>query len=85
MGVIFYTKKGEPMITVFTTSQCAYCAMVKKFLTAKGKEYRVINLDENPTERQSLFEKTGALTVPITQVDNEYVVGWNPSKLAALI
>lgn len=73
------------MITVFTTNTCAYCKMVKQFLTLKGKEYEVVNLDENPEERQKLFEKTGAMTVPITKVDDEYIIGWNRSRLAEAV
>lgn len=73
------------MITVFTTTQCAYCAMVKKFLDIKGKEYNVVNLEENPDLRQSLIEKTGAMTVPVTQIGEEYIIGWNPAKLGALL
>lgn len=72
-------------ITIFTTSTCAYCQMVKKYLTSKGKEYKVVDLDETPEKRQELFELTGAMTVPITQIDDEYVIGWNVSKLASLI
>lgn len=73
------------MITVFTTNTCAYCKMVKQFLTMKGKEYEVINLDDNPEMRQSLIEKTGAMTVPITKVKDDYIIGWNPGKLMAAI
>lgn len=69
------------MITVFTTNTCAYCKMVKQFLTLKGKDYEVVNLDDNPEKRQELFEKTGALTVPITQVDDKFIIGFNRSQL----
>lgn len=72
------------MITVYTTSTCAYCVMVKKFLTMKGKEFKVVNLDEEPEVRQSLWEKTGAMTVPITNKGDEYIIGWNPARLAAM-
>ena len=73
------------MITVFTTNTCAYCKMVKQFLTLKGKEFKVVNLDDNPEVRQSLIEKTGAMTVPITQVDDDFIIGWNRSRLAEAI
>lgn len=72
------------MITVFTTSQCAYCSMVKKYLTMKGKEFQVVDLDAEPEARQELFEKTGAMTVPITKKGDEYIVGWNPTRLATI-
>ena len=48
------------MITVFTTTTCAYCQMLKKYLTMKGYDYDVVNLDDDPTKRQELLEKTGA-------------------------
>lgn len=72
------------MITVFTTTTCAYCKMVKQYLSMKGKEFSVVNLDDDPAMRQTLYERTGAMTVPITQVDDEYIVGWNPAKLATI-
>lgn len=81
----YFAQKGGAMIKVFTTSQCAYCALVKKYLTAKGKEFEVINLDDQPQVRQELMDKTGAKTVPIVQVGEEFVVGWNPARLGALV
>lgn len=59
--------------------------MVKQYLTLKGKEFKVVDLEQNPQKRQELFEKTGALTVPITQVGDEYIVGWNRSRFAEVI
>ncbi len=73
------------MITVFTTKTCAYCKMVKQYLTLKGKEFEVVDLEEHPEKRQELFEKTGALTVPITQVGDDFVIGWNRQKFAEVL
>lgn len=73
------------LITVYSTKTCAYCDLVKKFLSMKGKEYSVVDLEESPDVRQDLYKKTGAMTVPITQVGEEFIVGWNPGKLAALV
>lgn len=73
------------MITVFTTNTCAYCKMVKQYLTLKGKEFTTVNLDENPEKRQELFEKTGAMTVPITQVGDDFIIGWNRQRLAEMV
>lgn len=59
--------------------------MVKQFLTVKKKDFQVVDLEENPEIRQSLFEKTGALTVPITQSGDRYVIGWNRQQLSEVI
>lgn len=73
------------MITVFTTTTCAYCKMVKQYLTLKGKEFQEVNLSDNPEKHQELIEKTGAFTVPIIQVDDQFVIGWNRQRLAELV
>ena len=77
-------------ITIFTTTTCAYCPMVKKFLTAKGLPYDEVNLDDNPQRQAEVLELSGALTVPVTVITKEddsrsVVVGYNLAKLAPAI
>lgn len=77
-------------ITIFTTNTCAYCAMVKKYLDAKGKGYEVINLDEQPHRQAEALQLSGALTVPVTVVtkqddSKEVIVGYNLAKLAPAV
>ena len=68
-------------ITIFTTNTCAYCAMVKRWLDAKGLGYEVVNLDTNPERQAEALALSGALTVPITLVtkhddSQEVVIGY---------
>lgn len=78
-------------ITVFTTTTCSSCAMVKRFLDMKGKDYEVVNLDEHPERNQEALEASNnALTVPITVVTDDdgtqqAVVGYNLAQLAPAI
>lgn len=72
------------MITVYTSTNCAYCGMVKKFLSMKNKEYQEVNIDNNPSIRQSLISKTGSMTAPITISNDKVVIGFKPDKLAEL-
>lgn len=73
------------MLTVYKTPQCAYCGLVKKYLDSRGAKYKEVDLEAHPEIRQDLIHKTGAMTVPITSDGKEYVVGWNPGKLAKLV
>ena len=77
-------------ITVFTTTTCSYCVMVKRFLDMKGKQYEVVNLDDNPERRAEVMELSGVSTVPVTLItkeddSKEVVVGYNLSRLAPAI
>jgi glutaredoxin 3 len=74
-------------ITVYTTTTCAYCPMVKKFLNAKGLTYDEVNLDQQPEKQAEALKISGALTVPVTVVTKDddsqaVVVGYNLAKLA---
>jgi glutaredoxin 3 len=73
-------------ITIFTTNTCAYCHMVKKYLTSKGYAYEEVNLDIHPERQAEALALSGAMTVPVTVIrsgesSQEIVVGWNPSRL----
>jgi glutaredoxin len=77
-------------ITIYTTSTCAYCAMVKKWLTMKGYSYEEVNLDEHPERAQEAIDACGQLTVPITIITKTddtqaVVIGYNLSKLAPAV
>lgn len=77
-------------ITIFTTNTCAYCVMLKKYLTAKGMKFDVVNLDDNPDRQAEAFQISGALTVPITVITSDddtkqVVVGYNLAKLSPAI
>lgn len=77
-------------IIVFTTTTCAYCPMVKKWLASKGHDYEEVNLDENPERQAEALKLSGALTVPVTVVTKqddtkEVVVGFNLAKLAPAV
>lgn len=87
----------KKQITIYTTTTCAYCEMVKKWLGTKGLTYNVINMDEeDPAVRQRVIEMSGAMTVPVTVVEEvtedgrepsfrDITVGWNPAKLGSAV
>lgn len=77
-------------ITIFTTTTCAYCPMVKKFVASKGLSYDEVNLDEHPERQAEVLALSGALTVPVTVVTKDddsqaVIVGYNLAKLAPAI
>lgn len=77
-------------ITIFTTTTCAYCPMVKKWLATKGHAYDEVNLDQNPERQAEAMALSGAMTVPVTVVtkqddSKQVVVGFNLAKLAPAV
>lgn len=77
-------------ITVYTSNNCAYCLMVKKYLTMKNKEYSEINIDEKPEAKEEIMDLTSAQTVPVTVItdadgNQEFSIGYNLPQLSSLI
>lgn len=77
-------------ITMYTTTTCAYCVMVKKWLQSKNLQYEEINLDEKPELRAEVMKISGGMTVPVTVVTKnddtrDVIVGWNLAKLAPAV
>lgn len=72
-------------ITVFTTKDCAYCPMVKKFLTLKGVEFEEWDVTDDGNMREILRHNTGYSTVPVTTDDETWIVGWKPAELMKLV
>ena len=77
-------------ITVFTTSTCSYCPMVKRYLQTKGLSYDEVNLEMHPERQAEVLQMSGALTVPVTIVtktddSQEVIVGYNLQRLAPAV
>lgn len=77
-------------ITVFSTTTCAYCPMVKEWLKNKGLDYEEVILDKDPTRQQEVLQKSGSLSVPVTIVEQDdgmeqVVIGYNPGQLASAV
>ena len=77
-------------VTVYTSDNCAYCPMVKKYLQMKGQDYDEINIATNPVEQKKMIELSGQMRVPVTIVTDDsgakdVTVGYNVAKLASAL
>ena len=72
-------------VIVYTTDSCPYCVMLKNFLEEKSIEYKDINVQQDPKAMQYVVDQTGQMGVPQSQVNGEWVLGFDPEKLVALL
>jgi glutaredoxin 3 len=63
-------------IRMYTTRWCGYCVRAKALLESKGVDFEEISLDEDPSFRQMLFDRTGSWTVPQIVIDDEPIGGY---------
>lgn len=77
--------------TVFSTSTCPYCKMLKDFLSEKNIPFteKLVDLDESAKE-EMLASSGGFLGVPFTVITDESgnkntVIGFDKGKLLSVL
>jgi glutaredoxin 3 len=75
----------NPYITVYTSTLCPVCGMVKQYLDTFDVSYTEVNVDMNPLLLLKLIGKTRKLSVPQTEVNGKWVSGFDPEKLLKII
>lgn len=73
-------------ITVYTTTTCPYCKMLKKYLDENSVEYQEKLVDQEDSARDEMVEISGGfLGVPFTVVEKdgeqETIVGFDKGKV----
>ena len=71
-----------PVIRIYTTRWCGYCAAARELLDEKGVQYEVIDVDFNKNLRREMTELSGRQSVPQIFIDSQPVGGYD--DIAAL-
>ena len=74
---------GAPEIVMYSTTWCGYCQRARGLLERKGVGIREIKVDEDPSQREVMVQKSGGRrTVPQIFIGEHHVGGYD--DLAAL-
>ena len=74
-----------PRIRLVTTPICPYCFSLKKFLEEKGVEVEEIDVTKNEIAMEEMINETQQTTVPVLDIDGEFVVGFDREKICKLL
>lgn len=63
-------------VKMYTTAVCPYCVRAKQLLKARGvQDIEEIRIDQDPTQRNLMMERTGRRTVPQIFIGDTHVGG----------
>lgn len=68
-------------VTVYTTTQCPYCVILKNFLSEQNISFKEVNVETKPEIMQRLVNTTGQLGVPQTEVNGQWIVGYDRDNI----
>ena len=72
-------------VLMYTTPTCQYCKMAKEFFQAKGVEYTEFDVAADEAKRAEMVEKSGQMGVPVIDIENDIIVGFDEPKLRELL
>ncbi len=68
-------------ITLYTTPTCPYCKLVKEFFQEHRLNYTEVDVASNTSAAQQMVKKSGQMGVPVIEIDEKVIVGWNKAAL----
>ncbi len=73
-------------IIIYSTKTCPYCVLAKDYLTEKGFAYEIKDVSEDEAAKQEFLQKSGGrLSVPLIDIDNTIIIGFDKSKVDAAL
>ncbi len=68
-------------VKIYSTSTCPWCVKVKDFLKEHKVAYEDINISTDEKARAEMFDKSGQFGVPVVEIGNDIIIGFNREAL----
>ncbi|MFH1714089.1 MAG: DUF5667 domain-containing protein [Candidatus Nealsonbacteria bacterium] len=73
---------GASKVIIYSTPNCPHCVLAIQWLQENSIEYEVFDISQNETKQNELMEKVGQLVVPIIEVEDGMLVGFNEESFS---
>lgn len=72
-------------VTIYSTPVCHFCQAAKEFFSENDIEYTEHDVAADQSKRQEMIEMTGQMGVPVIQIGDDVVVGFDEAKVKELL
>lgn len=76
--------EGKKVI-IYSTPSCMYCQMAKDWFKKNNIVYTEYDVSVDASKREEMMEKTGSMAVPVIEINNETIVGFDKNKISQLL
>ncbi|HEX5447920.1 MAG TPA: glutaredoxin family protein [Candidatus Saccharimonadales bacterium] len=73
--------KAKAKVIVYGAEWCPPCHTTKSYLKGREVAYKYVNIDEEPEQGRDIAQKTGWTAIPIIQIGDEYILGFDRPKI----
>jgi glutaredoxin-like YruB-family protein len=72
-------------VTIYSTPTCVYCKMAKEFFAKNNVAYEEHDVASDMKAREEMVNKSHQLGVPVIDIDNHIVVGFDQRTIEGLL
>lgn len=72
-------------VKVYSTKTCPWCDKAKEYLGSLNVAFETVNISEDKTAAMEMVKKTRQMGVPVIQVGEKYIVGYQPEMIKAAL
>lgn len=72
-------------VKVYSTPTCPWCVKVKEYLKEKNVDFEEVDVSQNQEEAKKMVEKSGQMGVPVVEIGDEMIVGFDQAKIDAAL
>ncbi|GIV17933.1 MAG: NrdH-redoxin [Armatimonadota bacterium] len=76
---------NQPRVIVFSTPNCPYCNMAKRYLRERGIRFRDVDVSRDPAAARDMVRRSGQQGVPVIDINGKIVVGFDRAKINQLL
>ena len=72
-------------VVVYSTPTCPFCIRAKQFLKDSNIKFEDIDVSENHEKAQEMIKKSGQMGVPVLEIGEEIIVGFDKDKIKEVL
>jgi len=76
---------SQPKVRLFITPSCPYCYTLKEFLKEYNIRFKEIDASKDKKEQEEMIKKSGQRGVPVVEIGDQIVVGFDREKICKLL
>ncbi|MCI2430028.1 glutathione S-transferase N-terminal domain-containing protein [Candidatus Acetothermia bacterium] len=69
-------------VILYTTPTCRFCGIAKQFLRQHRVAFVECDLSQDRKKMEELVQRTGRASVPVIEIDGDFVIGFDKNRLA---
>jgi len=72
-------------INIYTNPHCPHSKKAMTFFKRRKMKFEELTLFKEAQNRVDIIHKTGMLSTPVIEIDEERIIGFNESKLKTIL